>query len=158
MLPYQDSRTTLQVLNHMLWLCRGVDHVAGLLSCKEPVATVAEPTADSVASQPWWQAAVPGTHLLASAKFISNTRQAVSLTDEKLSSLTPCELVRDALPLKLANRLLRLLLSDGATWTRGIWYMGGKKHIAPRTSSYYSLQDAQVCHTQHKYSKAIRPS
>ena len=36
--------------------------------------------------------------------------------------------------------------------------MGGKQHIAPRTSSYYSLQDAQVCHTQHKYSKAIRPS
>lgn len=153
MLPAQDSRPTLQV-KHMLWLCRGGDHRMGPLPCEKPVATVAQPDPDSVAPQLWWQLTAPGTHLLATAKFTSNTRQAVSLTDEKLSSLTPCELVRDALPIKLANKLLRILMSDGATWTRGTWYMGGKKHIAPRTSSYYSLQDAQVCHTQHKQSNS----
>ena len=89
----------------------------------------------------WWQR--PPPHTLASAK-LASSRQATPVTDDELRSLTPCEVVRDALPVPLANRLLKLLLADCATWTRGTWYMGGKEHAAPRTSAYYTLDSLQV--------------
>ena len=58
--------------------------------------------------------------------------------------MTPCEVVRDVLPLQLSNSLLKLLLADSATWTRGSWYIGGKEHAAPRTSAYYTLDGTKV--------------
>lgn len=93
--------------------------------------------------QPWWQTDGPSNHSLAAAKLTTSTRQATPLMDDELCSLTPCEVVRDALPAKLANTLLKDLMSDAATWTRGTWYMGGKEHTAPRTSSYYTLRDIE---------------
>ena len=95
--------------------------------------------------QPWWQTGEPSNQSLASARLTTNTRQATPLMNDELRSLTPCEVVRDALPAKLANTLLKGLMSDAATWTRGTWYMGGKEHTAPRTSAYYTLHDTQVC-------------
>ena len=73
----------------------------------------------------------------------------MTLTDDNLRSLTPCEVVRVALPAALANQLLKILLADSASWTRGTWYMGGKEHLAPRTSAYYSLQERQVPAFEH---------
>ena len=97
----------------------------------------------SSAPQAWWQQpAMP--QMLASAKFASNPRQHSPLTDEQLRSLAPCEVVRNALPLKLANSLLKVLLADCATWVRGTWYMAGKQHSAPRRSAYYTLASTQV--------------
>ncbi|DBB16361.1 TPA: hypothetical protein ACH3X3_014656 [Trebouxia sp. C0006] len=93
--------------------------------------------------QPWWQTGGPSNQSLASAKLITNTRQATPLKDDELRSLTPCEVVRDALPAKLADTLLKGLMSDAATWNRGTWYMGGKEHTAPRTSAYYTLHDTE---------------
>ena len=81
---------------------------------------------------------------LASAKFQSNRQQALTLSDADLRSVTPCEVIRDALPKSLANQLLEILLADAAGWTRGSWFLGGKEHFAPRTSAYYALQDRQV--------------
>ncbi|KAA6425076.1 MAG: GRF zinc finger domain-containing [Trebouxia sp. A1-2] len=63
--------------------------------------------------------------------------------DDELRLLTPCEVVRDALPAKLANTLLKGLVSEAVTWNRGTWYMGGKEHTAPRTSAYYTLHDTK---------------
>ena len=97
----------------------------------------------SSAPQAWWQQpALPQT--LASVKFAGNPRQHSPLTDEQLRSLAPCEVVRNALPLKLANSLLKVLLADCATWVRGTWFMAGKQHSAPRRSAYYTLASTQV--------------
>ena len=69
----------------------------------------------------------------------AGSKKQTPLTEHQLRDLTPCEIVRTALPSKLADKLLQTLLKDSATWARGTWYIGGKKHDAPRTSSYYSL-------------------
>ena len=82
--------------------------------------------------------------MLASAKFTGRPRQSLPLTDEQLRSLAPCEVVRNALPLKLANSLLKVLLADCETWVRGTWFMAGKQHSAPRRSAYYTLGSTQV--------------
>ena len=74
----------------------------------------------------------------------------MTLTDDNLRCVTPCEVVRGALPAALATQLLKILLADSASWTRGTWYMGGKEHLAPRTSAYYSLQERQVSAVQHE--------
>ena len=105
--------------------------------------------------QPWWQLAAPNKQLLATANFITAPRQQLPVTDDELRSLTPCEVVRDALPAKLANSLLRTLLLDAATWTRGTWYMGGKEHVAPRSSAYYTLNDTQVCEHSIHFDKRL---
>ncbi|KAL3142716.1 hypothetical protein ABBQ38_003017 [Trebouxia sp. C0009 RCD-2024] len=98
--------------------------------------------ADSSSPQPWWQPkTLPPT--LASARFASRSRQQLPLTDEELRCVTPCEVVRNALPLKLANNLLKVLLADSATWVRGTWYIGGREHSAPRRSAYYTLGSTQ---------------
>ena len=89
----------------------------------------------------WWQARTPSP--LASAKFAGDSKPA-TLTDEQLRNVTPCEVVRSALPCELADHLLHVLLHDAAMWTRGTWFMGGKKHDAPRTSSYYELSSKQA--------------
>lgn len=110
---------------------------AGTFSEPKPVAT------ESSAPQAWWQQpTVPPT--LASARFVGSPRQQAPLTDAELRVLAPCEVVRQALPLKLANSLLRVLLSDCATWVRGTWYMAGKQHSAPRRSAYFTLNGAKV--------------
>ncbi|KAL0051129.1 hypothetical protein WJX82_002462 [Trebouxia sp. C0006] len=101
--------------------------------------------------QPWWQTGGPSNQSLASAKLITNTRQATPLKDDELRSLTPCEVVRDALPAKLADTLLKGLMSDAATWNRGTWYMGGKEHTAPRTSAYYTLHDTEEAKSVHAH-------
>ncbi|KAL0026669.1 hypothetical protein WJX79_002911 [Trebouxia sp. C0005] len=93
--------------------------------------------------QPWWQKGGPSNQSLASAKLTTSTRQATPLMDDELRLLTPCEVVRDALPAKLANTLLKGLVSEAVTWSRGTWYMGGKEHTAPRTSAYYTLHDTK---------------
>ena len=99
--------------------------------------------AGSLAPQAWWQQpTIPQT--LASAKVAGIPRQDSSLTDEQLRSLAPCEVVRNALPVKLANSLLKVLLADCATWVRGTWFMAGKQHSAPRRSAYYTLASTQV--------------
>ena len=102
-----------------------------------------KPVANSSSPQPWWQ---PRTLplKLASARFASRHRQQSPLTDEELRCITPCEVVRNALPLDLANSLLKVLLADSATWVRGTWYIGGKQHSAPRRSAYYQLDSIQV--------------
>lgn len=111
---------------------------------QDDTTTDSESQANHKHQQPWWQAGGPSNQSLASAKLTTNTRQATPLMNDELRSLTPCEVVRDALPAKLANSLLKGLMSDAATWTRGTWYMGGKEHIAPRTSSYYTFHDTEV--------------
>lgn len=58
--------------------------------------------------------------------------------------MTPCEVVRNALPLNLANSLLKVLLADSASWVRGTWYIAGKQHSAPRRSAYYTLGSTEV--------------
>lgn len=108
--------------------------------------TLSEPkpaAIESSASQAWWQQpTVPPP--LASARFVGSPRQQTPLTDAELRSLAPCELIRKALPLKLADSLLKVLLADCATWVRGTWYMAGKQHSAPRRSAYYTLNSTQV--------------
>ncbi|DBA81837.1 hypothetical protein WJX77_008979 [Trebouxia sp. C0004] len=125
----------------------GSDPVRGNNQPQSPqqdnTTTGSESQANRKQQQPWWQAGRPSKESLASAKLTTNTRQATPLMDDELRSLTPCEVVRDALPAKLANTLLKGLISDAATWTRGTWYMGGKEHIAPRTSSYYTFPDTE---------------
>lgn len=91
----------------------------------------------------WWQSRSSSPSSLASAKFAGD-QKPTPLTDDQLHDLTPCEVVRSALPRELADNLLRTLLHDSAAWSRGTWYMGGKKHDAPRTSSYYELSVNQA--------------
>ena len=138
-----DSRTCHIVIFLLLVLVRG--HMQSRPPQQDHTTTDSESQANRKQQQPWWQAGGPSNHSLASAKLTTNTRQATPLMDDELRSLTPCEVVRDALPAKLANTLLKSLMSDAATWNRGTWYMGGKEHTAPRTSSYYTLHDTQVC-------------
>ena len=104
-----------------------------------PTFPETNPGAESSVQQGWWQQ--PQT--LASAKFAGSSRQS-PLTDEELRCMTPCEVVRAALPSTLANSLLKVLLADCATWVRGTWYMAGKQHSAPRRSAYYTLGCTQV--------------
>lgn len=128
--------------------CRKAEHdtrvnASGASAQDTGVLPPAQHRNSSTATLTWWQQSSSPPCTLASAKFASS-RQATPLADDELRSFTPCEVVRDALPLPLANRLLKLLLADCATWTRGSWYMGGKEHAAPRTSAYYTLDSLQV--------------
>ena len=123
--------------------CSRCREVQGLDSgTQEPFCQVQTAGTDSSASKTcWWQPS--GPPLLASGKQAGSKKQ-ILLTDEQLRRLTPCEVVRNALPPKLADQLLQLLLGDSATWNRGTWYIFGKKHDAPRTSSYYTLHKTNV--------------
>ncbi len=138
-----DSRTCHKVFILLLLLVRG--NIQPRRPQQDNTTTDSESQPNHKHQQPWWQAGGPSNQSLASAKLTTNTRQATPLMDDELRSLTPCEVVRDALPAKLANTLLKGLLSDAATWNRGSWYMGGKEHTAPRTSAYYTLHDTEVC-------------
>ncbi|KAL3152126.1 hypothetical protein ABBQ32_001224 [Trebouxia sp. C0010 RCD-2024] len=122
---------------------QNVQHIESTAAASSPqTLPQAKPGADSAFPQPWWQPrTLPLT--LASARFASRSRQQLPLTDEELRCVTPCEVVRNALPLNLANSLLKVLLADSATWVRGTWYIGGKKHSAPRRSAYYRLSSTQ---------------
>jgi len=138
-----DSRICRKVIILLLLLLRGNMQPRG--AQQEHTTTDSESQPKHKHQQPWWQTGGPSNQSLASAKLITNTRQATPLKDDELRSLTPCEVVRDALPAKLADTLLKGLMSDAATWNRGTWYMGGKEHTAPRTSAYYTLHDTEVC-------------
>ena len=129
----------------MIKTCADVSPVSALAqntAAVSPASAEAQKAQAQDCGQSWWQQAPP--KLLAAAKFTSNLRQQLPVTDDQLRSMTPCEVVRNALPAELANTLLRVLLADAANWTRGTWFIGGKEHVAPRTSSYYALQDKQV--------------
>ena len=138
-----DSRVCHQVIILLLLLVRGNIHPRG--PQQDNITAESDSLPNHKHQQPWWQTGGPSNPSLASAKLTTNTRQATLLMDDELRLLTPCEVVRDALPAKLANTLLKGLVSDAATWTRGTWYMGGKEYTAPRTSSYYTLHDTKVC-------------
>ena len=115
----------------------GIADTSRTISEPKPVAM------ESSAPQAWWQQPkLPPP--LASARFVGSPRQQTPLTDAELRFLAPCEVVRTALPLKLANSLLKVLLADCATWVRGTWFMAGKQHSAPRRSAYYTLNSTQV--------------
>lgn len=100
--------------------------------CTEPCPTL---------QPPWWRC-LASAPALASGKRAGSKAQ-IPLTDNELRNLTPCEVVRNALPPKSADQLLRLLIQDSPSFKRGTWYIGGKKHDAPRTSSYYALQNSK---------------
>ena len=138
-----DSRTCHKVIILLLLFVRGVFQPRR--PQQDNITTDSESQPNHKHQQLWWQTNGPSNHSLAAAKLTTSTRQATPLMDDELCLLTPCEVVRDALPAKLANTLLKDLMSDAATWTRGTWYMGGKEHTAPRTSSYYTLRDVEVC-------------
>ncbi len=97
---------------------------------QDDTTTDSESQANHKHQQPWWQAGGPSNQSLASAKLTTNTRQATPLMDDELRSLTPCEVVRDALPAKLANSLLKGLMSDAATWTRDMVHGRQGTHCA----------------------------
>ncbi|KAK9805888.1 hypothetical protein WJX73_001594 [Symbiochloris irregularis] len=80
-------------------------------------------------------------HFLATDQRPSHKRQKRELA---LDQLTPCELIRDFLPEDLAARLLQQLLKDSESWTQGTWWIAGKEHTAPRSSSYYSVGDREA--------------
>lgn len=120
--------------------CREVQEIDS--GAQVPLCQAQTAGTDSSASKTcWWQPSEPP--LLASGKQAGSKKQ-IPLTDEQLRRLTPCGVVRNALPPKLANQLLQLLLGDSAMWNRGTWYIFGKKHDAPRTSSYYTLHKTNV--------------
>ncbi len=138
-----NSRICHEVIILLLLLLRGNMQPRG--PQQDNTTTDSESQPIHKHQQLWWQTDGPSNQSLASAKLTTNSRQATPLMDDELRSLTPCEVVRDALPAKLANTLLKGLMSDAATWSRGTWYMGGKEHTAPRTSAYYTLHDTEVC-------------
>ena len=153
-----DSRTCHKVIILLLLLIRGNSQPRR--PQQDNTTTDFESQPNHRHEQPWWQKGGPSNQSLASAKLTTSTRQATPLMDDELRLLTPCEVVRDALPAKLANTLLKGLVSEAVTWNRGTWYMGGKEHTAPRTSAYYTLHDtkvrSQASHVQLSHLSVLR--
>lgn len=58
----------------------------------------------------------------------------VALSDAELAECSPCQLIRNALPTRLANSLLESVLEDTPNLVRGSWWMFGKV-------SYVSIDD-----------------
>lgn len=150
----EDLHVSKKTSDHLITVCMACRNTgsdlqvhkstaAGAVHISHTVSQIKYDAGGSSAPQPWWQQATM-PQMLASAKFTGRPRQPLPLTDEQLRSLAPCEVVRNALPLKLANSLLKVLLADCETWVRGTWFMAGKQHSAPRRSAYYTLGSTQV--------------
>lgn len=72
------------------------------------------------------------------------------LSSGELSQCSPCEVVKNALPTSLANKLLEVMVEDTKQWIRGTWWMFGKEHIAPRSSAFFEFGDTgQVRSFEH---------
>eukprot|EP00439_Symbiodinium_sp_Y106_P050158 s1894_g6.t1 len=67
------------------------------------------------------------------------TGRAVRVSDEELAAIAPVEIVRHALPQKLADQLLDSLLRESDSWKASSWIVHGKEFATPRTSAIYEF-------------------
>ena len=67
------------------------------------------------------------------------TGRAVRVSDEELAAIAPVEIVRHALPHKLADQLLDSLLRESDSWKASSWIVHGKEFATPRTSAIYEF-------------------
>ncbi|GMH45684.1 hypothetical protein BSKO_13647 [Bryopsis sp. KO-2023] len=76
---------------------------------------------------------------VASARFGGGQAKAISLSEEELLEHSPCEVIRNALPVSLADSLLENIAEEAKNWIRGTWWMFGKDYVAPRSSAFYEI-------------------
>lgn len=69
---------------------------------------------------------------------LSHSRVA-PLSAAELKASSPCEVVRNVLPERLSDKILKFMVDDKEEWVRGTWWMFGKEHVAPRSSALFQL-------------------
>ncbi|CAG8682728.1 933_t:CDS:2 [Funneliformis caledonium] len=63
---------------------------------------------------------------------------------EDISVRTPCTLIQNVLPKKLANSLLRIMLKESDTFTRNQGFLFGQLSTTPHTSQYYVSNEMKI--------------
>ena len=67
---------------------------------------------------------------------------------ERLEIILPCALIRNVLPVSLANDLLKEMLQESTSWTKGYFKLFNRTVSSPHTASFYLKTQADIA--KHK--------